>query len=327
MAHTMTESEQSRVGSHVSRFGAQYITLWILTIDPDEISGEFSDLDILGVAKGFVPPNTTYGPLNNIYATASDYTFAARINAYVFHIQIIFTTPDVAQPLNTGWVMTFTDSTVIKTREIDYNNRRIGTPVFLRDPTGTFKTKFNKKVTRNNIEQIEEEEIILKLSNQTNSEGAEVELPGIGVEFSKLTTQFSSNQVAFVRRFIKRVNENSFLGGPPGTVYLQSFRGFPVGITEELIPPLTPGTRNIGIRQPKRTSRVSSLPTVIEPRHYRLSLFFISSDEPFSPIRRYLTYRDQDGNESDILDAEGNVAFASFDVIEKVNFLRLFEEL
>ncbi len=159
-------------------------------------------------------------------------------------------------------------------------------------------------------------------------EPEDVDLPGISVSFTKIILSQSVDIELIVRGFIKKVNDQPFLGGAVASVLLDSFTLDPITSADFQV------NEDGGIRAARggRTKigpssrEIPDFPLQSVPA-WRATLSFIASDVPFDPVERTPLWRDPvDGAESIVL--HDNKPFVEkFFVIPRVDFGELFRSI
>ncbi len=98
---------------------------------------------------------------------------------------------------------------------------------------------------------------------------------GLGATWTRTIKDFDFDNMGRINAILRSINAKNFLGAPPGHVRFDTF-------SLEPIDAFAPGLGNPG-------------------QHYRVSIGFVMSVVPYTPIGLHPTFRDKEGNETPVM--------------------------
>lgn len=352
MAHRIEEIMSSRNGSTRGLFGVSYATVWRVYLDIAADDFTFNRYpDPAGILEAFIP----YGSPHpwNIFATASQFTALEKESPTRFLVEIAYTIPDLSNPgtLQTGWIMSVRGSSITKRKletipDGDGNTFAVGARVVTpaSGPIEPGSTGLRVQLLKTDDEGgIVEDTVDLIRMKFRKNEGAEVQVPGLLLQLTKIVSAFDATRLPIVTSFYKRTNSVLFLGAPAGHVMFDDFDMTPVatsefatvagGVSSDVNIQDGDATVAVRIRTPRRISPPSLDPIIANiTGAFRITLSFLYSDEPWDPLKLATEYTDPKSGatgfvEEKQLDGTWIVAQEEFRVIQAKPFSGLFRQL
>ena len=310
---------------------------------------ELNEPDPAGFLEALHPFGHAH-PWNNFMA-ANGYAVDRRIAPALYDCSITYAVVSESNPGTTGWIhrsggnsipwrryetlpdvdgvtkIPFTQSA----ERTDPNtgiSKQIGNRIFF-DAKGAVASRYSVKLVSLNDDGVPvDDNKMLVPTGIIESVPEDVDLPGISVSFTKIILSQSVDIEPIVRGFIKKVNDQPFLGGAVASVLLDNFTLDPITSAE------FQANEDGGIRA-ARGGRSKIGPSSREIPDFsiqtvpawRSTLSFIASDVPFDPIERTPLWRDpKTGAEATVL-LDGKPFVEKFLVIPRVDFGELFRSI